>query len=101
MPKTLQKVGESLALVIDRTLLDLQKITSETKLEIRPAGRGFLVMPVRAEPPGWMAYDEPVNLTDNASAGVLRILRQPLSDEEISEARKRFDRDPDLRAILS
>ena len=47
MTKTLIKHGNSLALVIDKPILELLKITSETPLELTTDGDHLLVSPVR------------------------------------------------------
>ncbi len=47
MTKTLIKHGNSLALVIDRPILDLLRITPETPLELTTDGDRLLVSPVR------------------------------------------------------
>ena len=50
--KRLQKVGTSLALVIDKPVLALLGITDETDLEITTDGRGLRIVPAprRATP---------------------------------------------------
>lgn len=48
MVKTLTKHGNSLALVIDRAVLDLLQIDSQTPLQISTDGRVLVVSPVRA-----------------------------------------------------
>jgi antitoxin component of MazEF toxin-antitoxin module len=47
MIKTLTKHGNSLALVIDRSVLDLLKIDATTPLEISTDGQVLIVSPVR------------------------------------------------------
>mgnify|MGYP006294644991 CR=1 FL=1 len=47
MTKTLIKHGNSLALVIDKPILDLLRITPETPLELATDGDRLLVSPVR------------------------------------------------------
>ncbi|MBE7464708.1 MAG: AbrB/MazE/SpoVT family DNA-binding domain-containing protein [Planctomycetes bacterium] len=47
MVKTLTKHGNSYALIIDRAILDLLKITSETPLEISTDGQCLTIAPVR------------------------------------------------------
>lgn len=47
MVKTLTKHGNSLALVIDRAILDLLKIDADTPLEISTDGDTLLISPVR------------------------------------------------------
>jgi antitoxin MazE len=47
MVKTLSKHGNSLALVIDRSILDLLGIDEKTQLEISTDGEALVVAPVR------------------------------------------------------
>ena len=47
MVKKLTKHGNSLALVIDRPILDLLKIEAETPLEISTDGRQLIVAPAK------------------------------------------------------
>ena len=47
MIKTLTKHGNSMALVIDRAVLNLLKIDDETPLEITTDGQVLIVSPVR------------------------------------------------------
>ena len=49
MIKKLAKHGNSYALVIDRSIMDLLKIDPSTPLEITTDGRGLHVSPVRDE----------------------------------------------------
>lgn len=49
MQKKLTKHGNSLALVIDRPILDLLKIDADTALEITTDGQVLIVSPVRDE----------------------------------------------------
>jgi antitoxin component of MazEF toxin-antitoxin module len=49
MVKKLTKHGNSLALVIDRAVLDLLKIDSETPLDISTDGQVLVIAPVRDE----------------------------------------------------
>ena len=48
MIKTLSKHGNSLALVIDKGILDLLKIEPDTPLEITTDGRSLIVTPARS-----------------------------------------------------
>ncbi len=50
MIKRLTKHGNSLALVIDRSVLDLLKIDNDTPLEVTTDGSVLTVSPVRDEP---------------------------------------------------
>jgi antitoxin MazE len=45
--KKLTKTGNSLALVLDKRLLDLAKIDANTRLEVSTDGRVIVVSPVR------------------------------------------------------
>jgi antitoxin component of MazEF toxin-antitoxin module len=45
MVKKLTRHGNSLALVIDKPVLDLLNITAETPLEIRTDGRALIIKP--------------------------------------------------------
>ena len=47
MEKSLIKHGNSLALVIDKPILEMLQITAETKLELTTNGDAILVTPVR------------------------------------------------------
>lgn len=47
MVKTLTKHGNSFAIIIDRAILDLLKIDSDTPLEITTDGQTLLISPVR------------------------------------------------------
>jgi antitoxin component of MazEF toxin-antitoxin module len=47
MIKTLTRHGNSLALVIDRAVLDLLKIDAETPLDISTDGQVLVITPVR------------------------------------------------------
>lgn len=47
MVKTLTKHGNSYALVIDKPIMELLKITPDTPLEIRTDGRSLVLTPAR------------------------------------------------------
>ncbi len=47
MIKTLSKHGNSLALVIDKPILELLNISAETPLEVKTDGDALIVSPVR------------------------------------------------------
>jgi len=47
MVKTLTKHGNSLALVIDKPVLDLLNITADTKIEISTDGHALILEPAR------------------------------------------------------
>lgn len=49
MIKKLSKHGNSLALVIDRSILDLLKIDEDTPLEVSTDGQALVVSPIRDE----------------------------------------------------
>ena len=49
MVKKLTKHGNSLALIIDRAVLDLLKIDADTPLEISTDGQVLVISPVRDE----------------------------------------------------
>ena len=49
MVKRLVKHGKSLALVIDRPLLDLLHIDAETFLDVQVDGKSLIVTPVQAD----------------------------------------------------
>lgn len=52
MLKKLTKHGNSLALVIDRPILDLLKIDPETPLDVSTDGRRLIIAPVEASSRG-------------------------------------------------
>lgn len=47
MKKRLSTLGNSLALIIDRPILDLLGIDAETELDIKTDGKGLTIKPVR------------------------------------------------------
>lgn len=47
MVKTLTKHGNSLALVIDKAILELLKVDADTPLEISTDGNSLIISPVR------------------------------------------------------
>ena len=47
MIKRLSTVGHSLALIIERPILELLAITKETELEIRTDGEALIIRPAR------------------------------------------------------
>lgn len=47
MIKTLSKHGNSLALILDRPILDLLNIDQDTPLEVTTDGDGLVVRPIR------------------------------------------------------
>ena len=48
MVKTLSKHGNSLALIIDRAILELLKIEQDTPLEISTDGEQLIIRPIRS-----------------------------------------------------
>lgn len=50
MVKTLIKHGNSYALIIDKAILDLLRITPETPLELTTDGHTLIITPVRQTP---------------------------------------------------
>ena len=57
MVKTLTKHGNSYALIIDKPIMDLLKIDSETSLEVTTDGKSLLVTPV-ADPARRKRFEE-------------------------------------------
>jgi len=49
MIKKLSTIGNSLALIIDRPILELLGITKDTELEIKTDGEGLVVKPVKKD----------------------------------------------------
>lgn len=49
MSKTLIKHGNSLALVIDKPILEMLQITADTPLELSTNGDAILITPIRAK----------------------------------------------------
>ena len=47
MKKKLSAVGNSLALIIDRPILELLGINAETELDIKTDGKGLTIKPIR------------------------------------------------------
>ena len=47
MVKSLTKHGNSLALLIDKPILDLLKIDADTRLEVRTNGKDLILSPIR------------------------------------------------------
>ncbi len=57
MIKTLTRHGNSYALIIDRAILDLLKLTPESPLEISTDGAALIVQPVSGADP-WRRFDD-------------------------------------------
>ncbi len=51
MTKRLQAVGNSSGIIIDKPILELLRITSETELDISTDGERLIVTPVRPDAP--------------------------------------------------
>ncbi len=66
MIKTLTKHGNSYALIIDKPILDLLRITPETPLEITTDGNGFYVAPPKED-------DEPEEVREEFKEALDRI----------------------------
>ncbi|WNG51780.1 AbrB/MazE/SpoVT family DNA-binding domain-containing protein [Archangium minus] len=49
MTKTLTAIGDSLALIIDKPLLEQLSIDKDTPLEVQTDGQSLIIRPVRAE----------------------------------------------------
>lgn len=95
MSKTLTRLGNSLGLIIERPLLELQGIKADTRLVIRPFGPGYLVLP-EAEGDRWTGYREPMELDPEEVANLVRMLQSPLGDAEVAAAREKIGREPSL-----
>jgi antitoxin component of MazEF toxin-antitoxin module len=77
MVKTLQPIGNSYGIIIDRPILDLLGITATTplKIEVAPGGKGLLIRPI-AE--GETAQEIHKTRVKKAAARVTRIHRKTL-----------------------
>ncbi len=73
MQKTLTRHGNSLALVIDRPILDLLKIDPETPLEITTNGDALVIVPVRDNPE---KFREALNKVNRRYGKVLKKLAE-------------------------
>jgi len=51
MTKRLQSIGNSSGIIIDKPILELLRITSETELEITTDGERLIITPVRSDSP--------------------------------------------------
>lgn len=49
MTKTLTEVGDGLALIIEKPILDRLKIDRDTPLEVTTDGKGILIRPVESD----------------------------------------------------
>lgn len=75
MIKKLSKHGNSLALVIDRSVLDLLKIDAQTPLEISTDGHVLIVAPVR-DPKRRKKFEEALAKTNRRYGPMLRRLAE-------------------------
>jgi antitoxin MazE len=74
MTKTLTKHGNSLALVIDKPILDLLKIDSDTPLSITTDGRCLIIAP--ADPKRRKKLNAAVEDTMDKYSGMLKRLAE-------------------------
>lgn len=49
MSKRLQSIGNSSGVIIDKPILELLKITSETELEVTTDGERLIITPIRTD----------------------------------------------------
>lgn len=75
MIKKLSKHGNSLALVIDRPILDLLQIDENTELQISTDGESLIVGPVR-EPDRRRRFEEALESTNRRYGNALRRLAE-------------------------
>ena len=75
MIKRLSRHGNSLALVIDRSVLDLLKIDADTPLEISTDGQALVVSPVR-HPERRKQFEEALHKTNRKYGRMLRRLAE-------------------------
>ena len=68
MPKTLTRHGNSFALLIDKGIMELLNIDSDTPLEIRTNGESLIVTPCRSQ------------LTDAGLAAALKSVNEEFGD---------------------
>ncbi|MEA2063182.1 MAG: AbrB/MazE/SpoVT family DNA-binding domain-containing protein [Gemmatimonadota bacterium] len=73
MIKKLAKHGNSLALVIDKSILELLKIDADSPLEITTDGRGLFILPVRGEK-DWAEFEEALEKTNEKYGEMLKRL---------------------------
>jgi antitoxin component of MazEF toxin-antitoxin module len=74
MVKTLTKHGNSLALVIDKPILDLLKIEADTPLSISTDGRCLIIAP--ADPKRRKKLEAAFNETVDKYSGMLKRLAE-------------------------
>jgi antitoxin component of MazEF toxin-antitoxin module len=65
MQKTLTKHGNSYALVIDKPIMDLLRITPETPFEIMSDGQCLVLTPVRDPKEIWACDEETRRVRDS------------------------------------
>jgi antitoxin MazE len=75
MVKTLTKHGNSYALVIDKAILELLKITPETPLEMTTDGQALVVSPVR-DPKRRARFEKALRDTNRKYGRALRKLAE-------------------------
>jgi len=73
MIKKMTKHGNSLALVIDRPVLELLKIDGDTPLELSTDGRMLMISPVR-DPKRRKAFEQALAKTNRRHGRMLRRL---------------------------
>jgi len=61
MVKTLKQIGNSYGVIIDKPILEILKITPETRLEITTDGTSLQIRPLRRKKPGVAESLEAVN----------------------------------------
>lgn len=76
MIKKLSKHGNSLALVIDKPILELLGIDEDTNLEVRAAGRGFYIEPQVADAVRDALFQRALDNTNEKYGEVLRRLAE-------------------------
>ncbi len=59
MIKKLSKHGNSLAILIDKPILELLNITEDTRINLKTDGANIIIEPVRANPPMRSISDNP------------------------------------------
>lgn len=59
MIKKLTKHGNSLAILIDKPILELLNITEDTRINLKTDGANIIIEPVRAHPPIGTISDNP------------------------------------------
>jgi antitoxin component of MazEF toxin-antitoxin module len=75
MIKKLTKHGNSMALVIDKSVLDLLKIENDTPLEVSTDGNVLIISPVRDETRA-TRFKEALERTNRKYSGALKRLAQ-------------------------